>query len=224
MSRSGVVGYVVALIILAAAPATAQVYRLSTGDGTVHFTNAPTDPRYRSLGHPASSGTAAGWLNLPRAEVGRYSTEIRDASERYGVPERLVQAVIKVESAFNPRAVSVKGAQGLMQLMPETASMLGVRNSFDPRQNIDGGVRHLRALIERFGHDLPLALAAYNAGERAVVTHRGIPPYPETRGYVSRVLFHYDGSTAAPPPTAVYRSVSADGTITYTNIPPQGRR
>jgi soluble lytic murein transglycosylase-like protein len=75
----------------------------------------------------------------------------------------------------------VKGAQGLMQLMPETANMLGVRNSFDPQQNIDGGVRHLRGLIERFGNDLPLALAAYNAGEKAVVAYRGIPPYQETR-------------------------------------------
>jgi soluble lytic murein transglycosylase-like protein len=224
MRRPGLVGCVVALGVLAAAPAGAQVYRLSTGDGTVHFTNAPTDPRYRSFGPPPASGTAAGWLSLPRAEAGRYVAEIRGASERYGVPERLVQAVIKVESAFNPRAVSVKGAQGLMQLMPETASMLGVRNSFDPQQNIDGGVRHLRGLIERFGHDLPLALAAYNAGERAVVTHRGIPPYPETRDYVSRVLFHYDGSAAGPPPTAVYRAVGADGTITYTNIPPRGRR
>jgi hypothetical protein len=218
------IGCVVASTILAVSSAAAQVYRLSPGDGTVHFTNAPTDPRYRSLGHSPSSGTAAGWLSLPRADTGRYATEIRDASERYGVPERLVQAVIKAESAFNPRAVSVKGARGLMQLMPETASMLGVRNSFDPQQNIDGGVRHLRGLIERFGHDLPLALAAYNAGERAVVTHRGIPPYPETREYVTRVLFHYDGSRAGPAPTAVYRSVGEDGTITYTNIPPRGRR
>src|SRR5262249_49662497 len=137
------------------------------------------------------------------------------------------QAVIRVESAFNPKAVSVKGAQGLMQLMPETASMLGVRNSFDPQQNIDGGVRHLRGLIDRFGNDLPLALAAYNAGEKAVVANRGIPPYPETRDYVTRVLYHYDGTTnggSAPPPMPVYRTVGDDGSIVYTNIPPRGRR
>jgi len=219
-----VLGAIVGAIAVAA-PAGAEVYRLATSDGTVHFTNAPTDPRYRSLAG-YSSGTAAGWLRLPRADTTQYVNEIRDASGRYGVPERLVQAVIRVESAFNSRAVSVKGAQGLMQLMPQTASLLGVRNSFDPQQNIDGGVRHLRGLIDRFGNDLPMALAAYNAGEKAVVTYRGIPPFPETRDYVTRVLYHYDGSTngLAGAPTAVYRTVGDDGTITYTNIPPRGRR
>jgi soluble lytic murein transglycosylase-like protein len=104
--------------------------------------------------------------------------------------------------------------------------MLGVRNSFDPQQNIDGGVRHLRGLIDRFGNDLPMALAAYNAGEKAVVTHRGIPPFAETRDYVTRVLYYYDGSTngLAGAPTAVYRTVGDDGTLIYTNIPPRGRR
>jgi soluble lytic murein transglycosylase-like protein len=209
---------------MVASPAAAQVYRLSENDGTVHFTNAPTDPRYRSLAGYVS-GSAAGWLRVPNATSARYGTEIRDASGRYGVPERLVHAVIRAESAFNPRAVSVKGAQGLMQLMPETASMLGVRNSFDPGQNIDGGVRHLRSLIDRFGNDLPLALAAYNAGEKAVVTHRGIPPYPETREYVARVLQYYDsGSGSAGASSAVYRTLGEDGSIVYTNIPPRGRR
>jgi len=224
MFRSGAVLCLVAAATVAAVPAGAEVYRLATSDGTVHFTNAPTDPRYRGLGYP--SGTAAGWLRLARVDTERYAAEIRDASERYGVPERLVQAVIRVESAFNPHAVSVKGAQGLMQLMPQTASMLGVRNSFDPQQNIDGGVRHLRGLIDRFGNDLPMALAAYNAGEKAVVAYRGIPPFAETRDYVTRVLYHYDGSPngLAVAPTAVYRAVGDDGTIIYTNIPPRGRR
>jgi hypothetical protein len=226
MSRLGCFLGVVSTVLLAWTTADAQVYRLSEGDGTVHFTNAPTDPRYKNLAG-YSSGTSAGFLRLPPADTSRYAAEIKQAAERYGVPERLVQAVIRVESAFNPRAVSVKGAQGLMQLMPDTASMLGVRNSFDPQQNIDGGVRHLRGLIDRFGQDLPLALAAYNAGEKAVVTHRGIPPYPETRDYVTRVLYHFDGTTNAgnsAPPTPVYRTVGEDGSIVYTNIPPRGRR
>jgi Transglycosylase SLT domain/Domain of unknown function (DUF4124) len=223
MTRFGLIAGVVATVLVTTAPAGAQVYKLSANDGTVHFTNAPTDPRYRSLAG-YSSGTAAGWLRLP--DTVRYGSEIKAASERYSVPERLVHAVIRVESAFNPRAVSVKGAQGLMQLMPETASMLGVRNSFDPQQNIDGGVRHLRGLIDRFGNDLPLALAAYNAGEKAVVNYRGIPPFPETRDYVTRVLHFYDGGTnaAASASSAVYRTVGDDGTIVYTNIPPRGRR
>src|SRR5437016_10811126 len=95
-----------------------------------------------------------------------YSREIADAAARHAVPERLVWAVIRAESGFDPRAVSPRGAQGLMQLMPETAAILGVRDVFNPYENIDGGVRHLRALIERFGHDLRLVLAAYNAGEK----------------------------------------------------------
>src|SRR5436305_12579265 len=153
-------------------------------DGTVHFTNAPTDPRYQRI--PGfSSGTEAGWLRLPGADPRWYPEEIRGAADRYGVPARRVSAIIRVESSFNPRAVSSKGARGLMQLMPETASVLGVRNTFDPYENIDGGVRHLRGLIDRFGNNLTLALAAYNAGERAVTAYRGIPPYPERRSDVT---------------------------------------
>src|SRR5512138_1856533 len=167
MSRLGCFLGVVSTVLLAWTTAGAQVYRLSEGDGTVHFTNAPTDPRYKNLAG-YSSGTSAGFLRLPPADSSRYAAEIKQAAERYGVPERLVQAVIRVESAFNPRAVSVKGAQGLMQLMPDTASMLGVRNSFDPYENIDGGVRHLRYLLDRYPGNVPLALAAYNAGEKAV--------------------------------------------------------
>jgi len=214
----------VTVAIATAAPATAEIYKLSGADGTVHFTNAPTDPRYRGMGF--TSGTSAGWLRLPRGDAALYAAQISDAAARYGVPERLVTAVIRVESAFNTFAVSRSGARGLMQLMPETASILGVRNSFDPQQNVDGGVRHLRAMIDRFGNNLPLALAAYNAGEKAVYAHQGMPPYPETRDYVTRVLQFFDGSTdgQSVPRTAVYRRVERDGTVTYTNIPHNGRR
>src|SRR3989442_13222210 len=139
----------VAPAIGTAVPANAEVYRLATNDGTVHFTNAPTDPRYRGLGY--SSGTAAGYLRLPPADTGRYVTEIKDASGRYGVPERLVQAVIRVESAFNPRAVSIRGAQGLMQFMPETASLFGGSKSFDPHRTLDARDRNLRVLLAPFG-------------------------------------------------------------------------
>jgi soluble lytic murein transglycosylase-like protein len=147
---------------------------------------------------------------------------------RYGVPEDLVTAIIQAESDFNPRAVSSKGARGLMQLMPQTASMLGVRNSFDPGQNIDGGVRHFRGLLDRFG-SVTLAVAAYNAGEQAVVLHRGIPPFPETQGYVAKVLRLFnvgraEAASAAPPYSVVYRVVNRDGTVVYTNIPPRGLR
>jgi soluble lytic murein transglycosylase-like protein len=215
----------VAAATAAAAPVSAETYRLSDEEGTVHFTNAPTDPRYQRLAG-FSSGTAAGWLRLPGGDSSWYATEIRGAAERYGVPEQLVSAVIRVESAFNPRAVSSKGARGLMQLMPETASVLGVRNTFDPYENIDGGVRHLRGLIDRFGHNLPLALAAYNAGEKAVTAYGGIPPYPETRDYVTRILRLFDakGEGLGAAPSVIYRTLTEDGAVVYTNIPPHGRR
>ncbi len=209
-------------VLATATPAVAEVFKLSESDGTVHFTNAPTDPRYRRMGF--TSGTSAGWLRVPGGDASRYSIEIREAAQRYGVPEKLVIAVIRVESAFNAQAVSRKGARGLMQLMPETASVLGVRNSFDPHENIDGGVRHLRGLIDRFSNNVPLALAAYNAGEKAVVAHQGIPPYAETRDYVTRVLYLFDGKLDGEARTVVYRRVEDDGTVTYTNIPPRGRR
>ena len=202
--------------------AGAEMYKLTAPDGTQHYTNAPTDPRYQRMGF--SSGTQAGWLRLPPAASARYESEIKDAAERHHVPIKLVSAVIRAESGFNPRAVSPKGAQGLMQLMPQTASILGVRNSFDPRENIDGGVRHLRAMIDRFPHSLPLAIAAYNAGERAVAQYGKIPPYPETQDYVSKVLRFYGGvEGGTTPPTRIYQTVGADGTVTYTNIPPRGR-
>ena len=223
LSHLGSIVAVTLVGVVCAVPAGAEMFRLTAPDGTVHFTNAPTDPRYQRMG--IASGTEAGFLRLPEGDTAPYLQEIRDAAERYGVPLKLVSAVIRAESGFNPRAVSRKGAQGLMQLMPTTAATLGVRNSFDPRQNIDGGVRHLRGLIDRFTNNLPFALAAYNAGEKAVVQYGGIPPYPETQDYVTKVLYFYGGPVegGTTPPTRIYQTVSPDGTVVYTNIPPRGR-
>jgi soluble lytic murein transglycosylase-like protein len=195
----------------------ASSYRLVELDGTVHLTNAPNDPRYRRMGF---SGTQAAFLRLPLAQLPRYAAEIEEAATQYGVPRRLIEEVIRAESAFNASAVSPKGARGLMQLMPGTASMLGVRNSFDPRENIRGGVRHLRALLDRYGNNVPLALAAYNAGEQAVTTYGGIPPYAETQQYVRKILAGYGATMPGGPGQIVYRSVARDGTVTLTNIPP----
>jgi len=234
VTRLGPLCAVLAVVLLVAVPAGAETYRFVEPDGTVHLTNAPTDPQYQWTGllpgTEQASGTEQSWLQLPGPDLAPYAREIRAAAERYGVEEGLINAVIRVESGFNSRAISRKGARGLMQLMPGTASMLGVRDSFDPRQNIDGGVRHLKGLIDRFKSDLKLALAAYNAGEQAVLTHGGIPPYRETRDYVTRILglFTPASAEAAPappapepePPQRTYRSEAPDGTITYTNIPP----
>jgi soluble lytic murein transglycosylase-like protein len=121
------------------------------------------------------------------------------AAERHGLDPALVLAVVSVESAFQPDAVSHKGAQGLMQLMPGTARELGVTDAMDPAQNLDGGTRYLRMLVARYGGDLGRALAAYNAGPGAVKRHRGIPPYRETLHYVNTVLKRYERTRTAPP-------------------------
>jgi soluble lytic murein transglycosylase-like protein len=193
-------------------PAAAQVFRFVAPDGTVHFTNAPTDPRYQREG--LAMAAPSPWFGSAQADASPYVREIGQAAARYGVPEGLIRAVIRVESGYNPRAVSHKGARGLMQLMPKTAAQLGVRNLFDPRENIDAGARHLRALAKRF-RDLPLVLAAYNAGEHAVLAWRGIPPFPETRQYVVRVLEHYDETL----PDTTFRTFEQNGAVVYTNIP-----
>jgi soluble lytic murein transglycosylase-like protein len=205
-----------------------RAFRLIDEEGVTHITDAPNDPRYRPLF--GSSGTASGWLKVPestRSGQG-FAQEIRETAERYGVSASLIEAVIRVESAFNPWAVSRKGAQGLMQLMPQTASALGVRDSFNPRQNIDGGVRHLRYLLDRYPGNTALALAAYNAGEGAVGYYGGVPPYPETQQYVKKVLEHGPPASApAPPkvepPQRIYRYEDTDGTLTFSNLPPVTR-
>jgi soluble lytic murein transglycosylase-like protein len=143
------------------------------------------------------AGLAARLVGSPN-EVA-IESHIQEAATRYGISPGLIAAIIEAESDFNPRAVSRRGARGLMQLMPETAARLGVEDPFDPRENIEAGVRHLRSLMDQFGNDLPRVLAAYNAGEHAVVGHRGIPPYRETQRYVRRILRRLDRDDAVTP-------------------------
>ena len=121
-------------------------------------------------------------------QIVEIEAHIREVAVRYDIPPILVAAIVEAESEFNPRAVSRRGARGLMQLMPGTASSLSVTDTFDPYENIEGGVRHLRSLMDRYRGNLPVVLAAYNAGEQAVTVYRGVPPYRETRRYVSRIL------------------------------------
>jgi soluble lytic murein transglycosylase-like protein len=139
-----------------------------------------------------------------RPTLAEIMAQIDEVASRHHVPPRLVAAVISVESEFNPRAVSRRGAQGLMQLMPATAATLDVQDTFDTRENIDGGVRHLRVLMDRYHNDLPLVLAAYNAGDRAVIAYRGVPPYRETRQYVIRVLRRFDRDAARAAAQRIY--------------------
>jgi soluble lytic murein transglycosylase-like protein len=219
MPRVLVFALMAAMALRLADHAGAEAVRLTDSEGVTHFTNTPADPRYRPI--RGLSGTQAGLLRLPPTAVAPFRSEIRDISLRHGVSASLVEAVIRVESGFNPAAVSPRGAQGLMQLMPATAAGLGVPDSFDPRTNIEGGVRHLRALIDRFPQRVDLAVAAYNAGEGAVTHYAGIPPYPETQHYVRKVL-ELSGAdrAAADASRVVYRLEDKDGTITFTNVPP----
>jgi hypothetical protein len=136
--------------------------------------------------------------------VAEIMAEIETVAARHRVPPRLVAAIVAVESEFNPRAVSRRGAQGLMQLMPATAASVDVQDSFDARANIEGGVRHLRVLMDRYRNDLPVVLAAYNAGDRAVIAHQGVPPFRETRQYVIRVLRRYDREAAHAARQRIY--------------------
>lgn len=126
--------------------------------------------------------------NLKKGDPGQYHDLIHETAARYGVDPDLVEAVVQVESGYNPDAVSSAGAMGMMQLMPATARALGVQDPFDPVQNIDGGVRYLKALLDRYGGDLVKALAAYNAGSGAVDHYGGVPPFAETQLYVQSVL------------------------------------
>jgi soluble lytic murein transglycosylase len=178
------------LLCLVASPAAAQMYVWTDADGNLHFTDQPRHAGFAAY-EPKQLQPRAGrhdpsWLERDWA----WDHEIRSAARETGVSPALVKAVIHVESGFDPDAISRVGAGGLMQLMPATARDLGVRNAFDPRQNIRGGARYLKHLIERF-EQLDLALAAYNAGPSTVSRYGGVPPYRETRAYVKNVTALY---------------------------------
>ena len=179
--RFGAAG--VALLI--AVSATAQVQITVQKDGTKLITN------FGGLSKGKASDLA--WLAKQRNKRTRYDPIIERYSDRFGVDPILVRAVIQVESSFDPHCVSNRGARGLMQLMPETAERYGVKTIFDPEQNIGGGVHYLADLLQMFPNDLPRTLAAYNAGENAVLRYAGIPPYDETMTYVKRALTVYYG-------------------------------
>ncbi len=182
---------VLALSCVPLAPARADIYRYEAPDGTLHFTDAPTDKRFkvfmRDIKKDKKLRTA---FKLPgyARNPAEFEPIINSCSREFGVDSSLVKAVIHAESGYNPSAVSAKGAQGLMQLMPKTAQGLKVSDCFNPSDNIRGGVRYLRFLLDTFKGDESLALAAYNSGMGSVAKYGGIPPFKETQSYVAKVL------------------------------------
>ncbi len=178
------------IVISVASPASADIYKYEDTQGVIHLTNVPTESGIKYILIMREKR-----ILLDRKlgdNISQYDDLIVKASEKHKIEPALIKAIIKAESNFNHRAVSPKGARGLMQLMPATASSLQVQDSFHPENNIEGGVRYFRYLLNYFNGNLPLALAAYNAGENAVIRHRGIPPYRETQVYVQRVLSYLD--------------------------------
>lgn len=198
-------------LLLFAAPATAEVKVTTRADGLKVIYNETPAQRARR-----ASGTL-----LPVPEPG-WEPLIQRHSRDQALEPRLVQAVIQVESGYNPRALSAKGAMGLMQLMPDTARELAVTDPYDPEENLRAGTTYLRRLLDRFSERLEWALAAYNAGPTVVDRHRGIPPYPETRDYVTRVLSLYKGRSLSLPRGRTPFIVRENGRIVITTEPPGG--
>lgn len=215
-----------ALLALAAVPAHAQIFTWRDANGNLVLSDRP------------HAGAELTTFAVPKAESVRVTRDVSDRADQYedlivghatlnNIRPDLVRAVIQVESGFNPRAVSPKGALGLMQLMPATARLLRVRNAFDPEENIRGGVQYLRQLLDRYEGDEQLALAAYNAGPLAVDRHgQAVPPYRETQQYVSKIsgIAGKSSRRAKAPGTQIYRVVEVvDGreVVRYTDKKPE---
>ena len=173
------------LTILFVSLSHATIYSFTDEKGIIHFTNVPSSSRFR----PVSYGNRSS-VGIPNT-LHKYQQIVSEASHLYGVEAAFINAVIKIESNFDPDAISPKGAKGLMQLMPSTAQDMAVLDSYNPRENIFGGTRYLKKLIQIFEGDLPLVLASYNAGLTRVRNSRTVPDISETKNYVKKVMFQY---------------------------------
>ena len=196
--------------------ASADIYKYIDENGVAHFTNIPSGQKYDKFitenNRAVSSRSSKSFSQDNRTD---YTQIISSKSIKYDLEPSLINAVIQVESGGNSFAVSKKGAAGLMQLMPSTANDMDVKNPLNPEENIDGGTKYLRYLLDRYNGDLSLALAAYNAGPERVEQFGGIPPFQETQQYVKKVLSLYQRTDSSP----IYKYKTSDGTVLYTNIP-----
>ncbi|MBW1607999.1 MAG: lytic transglycosylase domain-containing protein [Deltaproteobacteria bacterium] len=178
--------YALISILFVAVPSLyADIYVYADSEGVLHFTNVPTSSNYKIYIREKPD------RSLNSDVTRRYDQIITEAAERHGVSFSLLKAMIKIESDFNPRAISRAGAMGLMQIMPENIKRLKIKDPFDPRENIMGGTRYLKQMIDRFNGKLSLALAAYNAGPNTVERYQRIPPFTETEDYVEAVMKYY---------------------------------
>jgi hypothetical protein len=212
------------LLLLFAFPAFSQeIVRYNGSDGKRVYSN--TEPLYQLPGNavstPEISRTVEVAVEMQASQ--RMEALIHQVSEKHGVDPELVKAVARVESNYNPYAVSQRGAQGIMQLVPGTARRFGVANTFDVKQNIEGGVKYLKFLMELFPNNLTKILAAYNAGENAVIKHRGVPPYRETREYVRKITSLYSRkdliqTARNEPDGGIVRYLDDAGRIVYSNL------
>ncbi len=194
MLRDRIALFLAALLLAGTAGAHSRIYMFVDADGVKHFTDVPDNNLYKLLVLNPRDVTESGERYSPTllARAAQYDSIIEKAARTAAVEANLLRAVIVVESGFNSRALSRRGAMGLMQLMPATASRFGVSNLYDPNQNVHAGASYLKFLMNRFGQDMRLALAAYNAGEDAVIRNGGrIPPFAETIAYVPKVLKIY---------------------------------
>ncbi|HUV76489.1 MAG TPA: lytic transglycosylase domain-containing protein [Desulfobacterales bacterium] len=191
MARTRIIYFLVGIyalisILFVAVPSLyADIYVYSDSEGVLHFTNVPTSSNYKIYIREKPD------RSLNSDVTRRYDQIITEAAERHGVSFSLLKAMIKIESDFNPRAISTAGALGLMQIMPENIKRLKIKDPFDPRENIMGGTRYLKQMIDRFNGKLSLALAAYNAGPNTVERYQRIPPFTETEDYVEAVMKYY---------------------------------
>ncbi len=232
--------YAFIIIIVASLSAYADIYKYVDENGVICYTDLPLNKKadrihkdkQKSLDDPTTQEKSRNTKKYSNAQTAEYHEIIHEKANAYNIDPSLVKAVIKTESNFNSHAISRKGAMGLMQLMPSTANDLNVQNPFDPEENIEGGVKYLKYLLEKFNGNLTLALAAYNAGPKKVEKYGYVPPITETKQYVNKVLSLYNGPTQYQVETSgefdtkekkvkksdpIYKIVLDDGTILFTN-------